>query len=71
MDDKAIIRSFESGFDKRVIAVVVVAILVVLALVGVVVRGFKGNDISQGASALSPAKVETVNTAPAKAPAKP
>jgi hypothetical protein len=53
MDDRAIIRSFESGFDRRVIALTVVAIVVVLGLVALVVRGFHGRDIQQGASAIT------------------
>jgi hypothetical protein len=64
MNDKEIIRSFESGFDKRVIALTAVAILVVVALVGLVARGFKGHDVSRSASSLSPPTVETGKTAP-------
>jgi hypothetical protein len=63
MDDRAIIRSFESGFDKRVIALTIVAILVVLGLVAVVVRGFHGRDISQGASAMTKAVAAPAETA--------
>jgi hypothetical protein len=65
MDDKAIIRSFESGFDKRVIALTVAAILVVVGLVVYVARGFKGHDASKGAEVLSPPTVETTKPPPA------
>jgi len=68
MDDKAIIRSFESGFDKRAVAITVFAILVVISLVFAVVRGFKGHDVSKNASALAAPKVETI---PTQVPSKP
>jgi hypothetical protein len=53
MNDKSIIRSFESGFDKRVIALVAVAIAVVLGLVFLVARGFHGRDVARGAAAMT------------------
>jgi hypothetical protein len=67
MDDKAIIRSFESGFDKRVIALTIAVVLAVIGLVVYVVHGFKGHDASKAATVLTPPNVETVKPPPAPA----
>lgn len=71
MDDKAIIRSFESGFNKRIIAMTVLAVVVVVGLLVYVARGFKGQDTSRGAEALTPKTLETNSQPPAKTPPAP
>jgi hypothetical protein len=58
MDDRAIVQSFEKGWGKR-IGILVFALVVVAALVGLLFVGFHGRGISRGASALTPGAVPT------------
>jgi hypothetical protein len=69
MNDKAIIRSFENGFNGRIVAMTIAAIVVVLALVAFVAGGFRGRDIAGSASSMS--NVPGEKTFPAKPPTAP
>ena len=72
MNDKAIIRSFEGGFNARIVAMTIAAIAVVLALIGFVAGSFRGRDIAGSASAMSNVPGETTaKTPPAKPPTAP
>jgi hypothetical protein len=71
MNDKAIIRSFESGFNGRIVAMTIAAIVVVIALIGFVAGSFRGRDIEGGASAMSNVPGQTTNAAPATPPTAP
>jgi hypothetical protein len=66
MDDKAIIRSFESGFNMRIVVGTILAVVVVLGLIFFVARSFKGRDIHGGAAALTDPSTETVKVPPAR-----
>jgi hypothetical protein len=70
MNDRAIIRSFESGFNKKIVAMTVLAVAVVLALIALVAGSFRGRDISGAASALTKANTPA-QTAPARPPTEP
>jgi hypothetical protein len=59
MTDEALIRSFEGVADKRVMTFLGGAVLVVLALILVVAAGFRGADVPQGATALTPGATAT------------
>ena len=52
MNDSDVIKSFESGWGRRFL-VAGVAVLVAV-LIGVVIWGFRGRNISRNASALTP-----------------
>jgi hypothetical protein len=53
MDDRDIIRSFESVSNKRVVVIVALVLIVVAVVIGVVVSGFRGQQIKGGAEAVT------------------
>jgi len=63
MDDRAVMRSFETGRGRRV-AALVVALVVVAVVVGFVIKGFGSKpDAQGGAKVLSdPIKIQTKPT---------
>ncbi len=67
MDDKAVIRSLEGVKNKRTMAFVIVGFIVFAVVIGMVVGGFRGRHISQGAAAMS----EQAGQAQPKPPAPP
>ena len=69
MDDRAVMRSFETGRGRRV-AALVVALVVVGVVVGFVTRGFKkAPDAAGGAKVLS--DPITIPTKPTEKPGTP
>jgi hypothetical protein len=59
MDDKAVIRSFEAGFDKRKMAILAVILLAAGIVIGVVVAGVRGQHVQESAASLAQPKVPT------------
>jgi uncharacterized membrane protein len=53
MTDQALMRSFESLTNKRVMGLLAVVVLVVLGLIVVIAGGFRGVDVSKGANAMT------------------
>jgi len=53
MNDRAIIHSYEAGFSGRAWAILAAVILVASIVVGVVIAGFHGQDVRQGAASLA------------------
>ena len=62
MNDRAVIRSFETGQGKR-LAVLALAIAVLALVIGVVALGFRHRHISRGADALMRAEPAAVHDA--------
>jgi len=53
MDDRALIRSLEGIHDRRFLGFTALALLVFAIVVGRMVVGFRGNDVSKGADAMT------------------
>ena len=53
MDDRALIRSLEGIHDRRFLAFTALALLVFAIVVGRMVVGFHGNDVSKSADAMT------------------
>ena len=51
MNDRAVIRSFETGQGKR-LAILALAVAVLALVIGVVAFGFRGRHITRNADAL-------------------
>ena len=71
MDDRAVIRNLEGVKNKRTMVFVIVGFIVFAVLIGVIVGGFRGRDISKGAAAMSEAAGQTQPKAPAPPPSNP
>jgi hypothetical protein len=52
MDDRAMIRSLEGVHNKRFLAFTALALLVSAVVLGRMVVGFRGSDVSRGADAM-------------------
>jgi len=52
MDDRALIRSLEGVHNKRFLAFTALAVLIFAIVVGRIVVGFRGNDVSKSADAM-------------------
>lgn len=62
IDDRDIIKSFESGWGKRLLMVgLAVAVVVLIVFVA---WGFRGRHIAQNAAALTPVSIPTNPDAP-------
>jgi hypothetical protein len=61
MDDRDVIRSFETVSNKKVVLVVALVVAVVAGVIGVVVSGFRGEDVPQGAEAVTKPLVPAPN----------
>jgi hypothetical protein len=70
MDDRAVMRSFETGRGKR-LTVLAIALVVVGVVIAFIVRGFGSK--SPGADAISkpPEIVPTIKTTPTEPPPNP
>jgi hypothetical protein len=69
MDDRAFIRGFEGFHNRRFVGFAALALLVFAVVVGGLVRGFRGNEVTKGADAMALAHGATTQ-APASAAAK-
>jgi hypothetical protein len=62
MDDRAVIRTLETGLGKRV-ALLVLALVVIAVVVGVVISGFHGKRVEKSADALTTHAAEPASPA--------
>jgi hypothetical protein len=53
MDDRALIRSLEGVHNKRFLAFTALALLISALVLGRMVVGFRGSDVSKGADAMA------------------
>ena len=69
MDDRDVIRSFESVSSTKVVLIIALILIAVAVVIGVVVSGFHGQEVKKSAEAVT--ESVTGQPAPPKAPAQP
>jgi len=69
MNDREVIRSFESVSSTKVVLIIALLLIAVAVVIGVVVSGFHGQEVKKSAAAVT--ESVTAKPAPTTAPAQP